>query len=71
MPVFESAQRTAIRFTPSLKASVMNVIMSEAYFPTHSEGQSNLTSHFGTKHGCILYSQAGANCLKSPVRVTD
>lgn len=53
------------------QASEMNTKMSEEYFSSHSKGQSNLTSHFGTKCGCILYSQARENCLKGRVRITD
>lgn len=66
MPVFESL----LKAQPSglfphgktrgicWQASEMNAIMSEAYFSSHSKGQSNLTSHFGTKCGYILYLQA-------------
>lgn len=63
MPAFESlltAQMSGL-FPCRKKAGIcsqdseMNVIMSNMYFSSHSKGQSNLTSHFGTKHGvsCI------------------
>lgn len=49
----------------------MNAFLSEAYFSSHWKGQRNLTSHFGTQHGSILYLQARANCLKAHVRIID